>query len=334
MNGKYEVDFLGTAEMNSNALAKLVDSFVDDLAAEKGYSENTCRAYARDLNDFLGFFVANRELVMRPSAGKNEESRPDKSGNIEEVSTLAIRSYLGFLHKQQIKKTSISRKISAIRSFFRYLEKHGVVRGNPAVNVAVPKADKSIPTYLTVDEVFHLIESVPTNTLLGKRNRAIFEMLYSTGIRVSELVGLDVEDVDFEGRMVRVKGKGKVERIVPFGAKTLAAVMGYRENLQGNRHMAPDIWRGSLFLNKNGGRLTDRSVARIISDAALKANIGMPVSPHDLRHTFATHMLDAGLDLRMVQEMLGHRSLSTTQKYTHVSMDRLMQAYDGAHPRK
>ncbi len=325
--------------MNAFALTKLIDSFVDYLTAEKGYSDNTCRAYARDLNDFLNYFVANRGMVtIAADKGVEAESRKDdptfKSDDIEQVSALVIRSYLGFLHKQQITKTSISRKISAIRSFFKYLEKHGVVGENPALSVVAPKLEKSIPTYLTVDEVFHLLDSIETKTLSGKRNRAIFELLYSTGIRVSELVGLNVEDVDFERRIVRVKGKGAVERIIPFGEKALSAIRDYRENLHGNRSHAPDIWKGPLFLNKNGGRLTDRSVARILNDSAIKANLSMPISPHDLRHTFATHMLDAGLDLRMVQEMLGHRSLSTTQKYTHVSIDRLMAAYDSAHPRK
>ena len=325
--------------MNDFALTKLIDSFVDHLAAEKGYSDNTCRAYARDLGDFLNYFAVNRDTVTRTSHGADQ---PESSTNtissenedMEKVSALVIRSYLGFLHKQQIKKTSISRKISAIRSFFKYLEKHGVVKENPALNVIAPKIEKSLPTYLTVDEVFHLLDSIETKTLSGKRNRAIFELLYSTGIRVSELVGLDVADVDLEKRVVRVKGKGSVERIIPFGEKALSAIREYRENLRGNRRLAPDMWRGPLFLNKNGGRLTDRSVARILNDTAKKASLTMPVSPHDLRHTFATHMLDPGLDLRMVQEMLGHKSLSTTQKYTHVSIDRLMAAYDSAHPRK
>ncbi len=309
--------------MSAIVLTELIDSFVDYLAAEKGYSGNTCRAYARDLKDFLTFFITNRP-VTDGAVGEG----------IEQVSALVIRSYLGVLHKQRNKKTSIARKLSAIRSFFSYLEKYGVVRENPATTVLTPKQEKPIPSYLTVDDMFRLLDSVSTDTLAGKRNRAMFETLYSTGIRVSELVGLDVEDVDFEGRIIRVLGKGSVERIVPIGIKALDAVRDYRQNLQGNKSKAPDIWRGPMFLNKNGGRLTDRSVARILDDTAKVAGLTMPVSPHDLRHTFATHLLDAGLDLRLVQELLGHKQLSTTQKYTHVSIDRLMAAYDSAHPRK
>ncbi|MGM0453800.1 MAG: site-specific tyrosine recombinase/integron integrase [Thermodesulfobacteriota bacterium] len=325
--------------MNAYALNQLIESFVDYLAAEKGYSDNTCRAYARDLRDFLSYFTANRQLVAAGEGALNSSENADAesdqdAGGIEQVSALIVRNYLGLLHKQRNKKTSIARKVSAIRSFFKYLEKHGVVRENPAASVLTPKQEKPVPAYLTVDDVFRLLDSIRTDTLAGKRNRAILETLYSTGIRVSELVGLDVEALDFDGRVVRVAGKGNVERIVPIGRKALDAIRDYRQNLQGNAQKAPDVWKGPLFLNKNGGRLTDRSVARILDTTAKAAGLTVPVSPHDLRHTFATHMLDAGLDLRLVQELLGHRQLSTTQKYTHVSIDRLMAAYDNAHPRK
>ncbi|MCF8035727.1 MAG: tyrosine recombinase XerC [Desulfobacteraceae bacterium] len=321
--------------MTANAVTELIDSFVDYLAAEKGYSDHTCRAYARDLKDFLAYFVANRTTTAtRDSREAETDADPGQSAGIEQVSALVIRSYLGLLYKQKIKKTSIARKLSAIRSFFNFLEKHRVISENPAASVLTPKQDKPVPNHLTVDDMFRLIDSVNDQTLSGKRNRAILETLYSTGIRVSELVGLDVEDIDFDQRIVRVLGKGSIERIVPIGEKALQAVRVYREDLYGNSAKTPDIWKGPLFLNKNGGRLTVRSVARMLEQAARAAGLTMPVSPHDLRHTFATHLLDAGLDLRMVQELLGHRQLSTTQKYTHVSIDRLMAAYDSAHPRK
>ncbi|MBS3808821.1 MAG: tyrosine recombinase XerC [Desulfobacterales bacterium] len=319
--------------MSTNALTSLIDSFVDYLAAEKGYSDHTCRAYARDLKDFLAYFTANSADPQ--IEGDNREAETETGDFcIEHVSALMIRSYLGLLYRQKIKKTSVARKLSAIRSFFSYLEKHRVISENPASMVLTPKQDKPVPNYLTVDDMFRLIESVKDDTLSGKRNRAILEILYSTGIRVSELVGLDVEDIDFEARVVRVLGKGSIERIVPIGRKAVKAVRLYREALYGNSASTPDIWKGPLFLNKNGGRLTERSVARMLEQTARAAGLTVPVSPHDLRHTFATHLLDAGLDLRMVQELLGHKKLSTTQKYTHVSIDRLMAAYDGAHPRK
>ncbi|MFP4668041.1 MAG: site-specific tyrosine recombinase/integron integrase [Desulfobacterales bacterium] len=322
------------AVMNAPPIVQLIDAFVDHLAAEKGYSDHTCRAYARDLKDFLEYFVARRP---GPEDGDSEDTgdKNGKNGNdIEEAGSLVIRSYLALLHKQKIKKTSIARKLSAIRSFFNYLEKHRVISENPAVSVLTPKQDKPVPNHLTVDDVFRLIDSISDDTLSGKRNRAIVETLYSTGIRVSELVGLEVEDIDFDARVIHVLGKGSIERIVPIGKKAVDAVRSYREALYGNSAKTPDIWKGPLFLNKNGGRLSERSVARMLDQAARAAGLTVPVAPHDLRHTFATHLLDAGLDLRMVQELLGHKKLSTTQKYTHVSIDRLMAAYDSAHPRK
>lgn len=321
--------------MSTIAVTQLLDSFVDYLAAEKGCSDHTCRAYARDLKDFLAYFTNWQSTQgARGKKGQGKEKNSGGSADIEEISALVIRSYLGQLHRQQIKKTSIARKLSAIRSFFNYLEKHHVISQNPATLVITPKQDKPVPSYLTVDDVFRLIDSIADDSVAGKRNRAILETLYSTGIRVSELTGLDVENVDFANRTVRVMGKGSVERIVPMGQKAAAAMRDYRQALYGNSAKTPDIWKGPLFLNKNGGRLTQRSVARMLDQAARAAGLTMPVSPHDLRHTFATHLLDAGLDLRMVQELLGHRQLSTTQKYTHVSIDRLMAAYDSAHPRK
>ncbi|HMA67741.1 MAG TPA: tyrosine recombinase XerC [Desulfosalsimonadaceae bacterium] len=315
--------------MNETSINRLIQRFVDYLSLEKGYSANTCRAYAHDLDDFLQFFLQNRAL---PMTGDEEPGDADVT-DVEAAGSLILRSYLGSLHKQKLKKTSIARKISAIRSFFSFLEKHGVIRQNPAETVLTPKQEKPVPSCLTVDEVFRLLDAIDTATLMGKRNRAILETLYSTGIRVSELVGLDVSDVDFSAKTLRVLGKGNKERIVPIGQKALDAIADYRQSLQGQNTIAA-AGGGALFLNKNKGRLNTRSVARMLDKAAVAAGLSVPVSPHDLRHSFATHMLDAGLDLRVVQELLGHRQLSTTQKYTHVSIDSLMAAYDQAHPRK
>ncbi|MCU0597877.1 MAG: tyrosine recombinase XerC [Desulfobacterales bacterium] len=302
---------------------------MDFLSTEKGYSEHTCRAYAHDLEDFISYFMNNRALSI---TYEEDDKETDHEINVENIGNLIIRGYLGQLHKQEMKKTSIARKLSAIRSFFKFLEKYGVISDNPTESVLTPKQEKPIPKYLSVDDMFRLLDSIKPADMTGKRNRAILETLYSTGIRVSELVGLNLSDVHFSGKTIRVIGKGNKERIVPIGATALAAIQDYREGLHQARIAANQ--RSPLFLNKNKGRLTARSVARILDTAARVAGLTVPVAPHDLRHSFATHMLDAGLDLRMVQELLGHKQLSTTQRYTHVSIDKLMAAYDQAHPRR
>jgi integrase/recombinase XerC len=236
------------------------------------------------------------------------------------------------LHRQN-KRTTIARKLSAVRSFFKFLVKQGVVEQNPAELILTPKQDKTIPAYLSVDEMFRLLDSIQTDTLLGLRNRAIFETLYSSGIRVSELAGLNFSDVDFSSQLVRVLGKGNKQRIIPIGQKALKAITAYREQLV--RQVDSKVLKeGALFLNRYNRRLTARSVARILRKLVDAVGLLTPVSPHAIRHSFATHLLDSGADLRVVQELLGHKSLSTTQKYTHVSIDRLMETYDKAHPRK
>jgi integrase/recombinase XerC len=251
---------------------------------------------------------------------------------IDDVDGMVVRLYLGLLHKKN-KKSTVARKLSTLRSFFRFLIRERLIDENPLGSVLTPKQDKHLPHYLPVDDMFRLLDSIDTGTLLGLRNRAMFEMLYSTGIRVSELAGMNVRDVDSEGALVMVRGKGNKERLVPVGGKALKALESYRRQLELERGLSADV-DGPMFLNNNGGRLTARSMARILDQEARKCGIEFPVSPHALRHSFATHMLDAGADLRVVQELLGHESLSTTQKYTHVSIDKLMEAYDKAHPRK
>lgn len=293
--------------------------FLSSLLTEKDYSENTHIAYDSDLDEFGGYL---KESMKR---GKDGEVF------VTEITPLLIRGYLGFLHKKKISRSSISRKLSAIRSYFKFLVKQGIVENSPAESVLTPKLEKKIPVYLTVDDVFRLLDSVKTDSLLGLRNSAIFETLYSTGIRVSELAGLNLSDIDFKGRKIRVLGKGRIERIVPVGKKAVQAVKSYRTALGSNKNNTAEK---PVFLNKNGGRLTTRSIARILDQLAVASGLTIPVSPHALRHSFATHMLDAGADLRVVQELLGHSSLSTTQKYTHVTMDKLMETYDKAHPRR
>lgn len=311
--------------MSEPTLKNLIISFVESLSSERGCSANTSRAYLHDLQEFLSFFI-------KSGYSKNKKLDDKNAVRPEDVDGMAIRGYLGFLHKKRNKKASIARKVSAIRSFFNYLLKQGVIQENPANSILTPKQEKPIPAYLAVDDIFRLLDSLKTDTLLGLRNRAIFEVLYSTGIRVAELVGLNVSDVDFSERVIRVMGKGNRERIVPIGKKALSAIKKYRETLKIQEKAYADK-NSPLFLNKNKGRLTARSIGRILEKATRECGLSIPVSPHALRHTFATHMLDAGADLRVVQELLGHKSLSTTQKYTHLTIDRLMETYDKAHPR-
>jgi len=307
------------------SVEKLISAFIESLAVEKGYSENTCRGYRNDLDGFMEYLAQHSLRGNRPS----QRAGPVK---IDGIQAITIRGYLGWLHKKN-KKTTIARKLSAVRSFFKFLVKRGIIEDNPAGAILTPKQDKTIPEYLPIDEMFRLLDSIQTGGILDLRNRAIFETLYSCGIRVAELVGMDVQNVDFSGGVIRVLGKGNKERIVPIGHKALAAIEIYRQQAKKVWGISADR-NGPLFLNKNKGRLSARSVARILDNLVKACGLLKPVSPHTMRHTFATHMLDAGADLRVVQELLGHKSLSTTQKYTHVSIDRLMETYDRAHPRK
>ena len=311
--------------MESHPEKPLIDSFLESLVTEKGYSDHTRRAYRKDLLDFFSF------LTESYFGGRANRKRTPEV-NLEQVDGIMLRGYLGFLHRKN-KKATIARKLSAIRSFFKYLVKNGFIADNPAELVLTPKQDKTLPVYLSVDEMFRLLDSIQTDTLLGLRNRAIFETLYSSGLRVSELAEMDFRDVDFSAAVVQVSGKGKKQRIVPIGQKALAAIKAYRTRLQKQAGRHP-VDEGPLFLNRFHKRLSPRSIARILNKLVDTIGLLTPVSPHALRHTFATHMLDAGADLRAVQELLGHKSLSTTQKYTHVSIDRLMETYDRAHPRK
>ncbi len=307
----------------------MIKEFIESLSSEKGYSANTCRAYLHDLNEFASF-------LARDQQDENQVNLRGNNVRADEVNGLQIRRYLAFLYKKN-KKITMARKLSAVRSFLRHLTKYGVILDSPADSILTPKQEKSIPAFLSVDDMFRLLDSIKTDTLFGLRNRAIFETLYSSGLRVSELAGMDVSDVDFPGGVIRVTGKGNKERIVPIGQKAAEAIKKYRKELLKSSNfrkagMQTDN-NDPLFLNKNNRRLTSRSIARILEKVIRDCGFPIPVSPHALRHSFATHLLDAGADLRVVQELLGHKSLSTTQMYTHVSIDKLMETYDKAHPR-
>jgi integrase/recombinase XerC len=305
------------------SLHKLIEAFIEYLKKQKAYSSYTIKNYKIDLLQFLEFLTAHEKYENGSVPGIG----------LAVVNSQVVRKYVGSLYGQ-FRRTTIARKLSAIRSFFLYLEKKGMIQGNPAADVSTPKLEKFIPNYLPVDDVFRLLERPNRNKPLGLRDLAILEVLYSCGIRVSELVGLNVSSIDFDERLVRVIGKGDKERIVPIGRAALIAVQNYLEATHGlRRKMREDSAVGPLFINFRGGRLTERSVGRILKRYAGEIGLGNEISPHSLRHTFATHLLDGGADLRSVQELLGHVSLSTTQKYTHVSLDRLMEVYDKAHPR-
>lgn len=287
-----------------------VQNFLRFLESEKNASTHTVKNYAIDLREFSGFL--------------NQKG-------IEGVDYVDIRSFLSLLKDKNYSKSSISRKLACIRSFFKFLAREEVVKTNPSAGIATPKREKKLPNFLEQEEVTKLIEAPPAENWEGKRDRAILETLYSSGLRVSELVGLNQDDLDFFSGLVRVRGKGKKERIVPLGQAALKAIQGYTD--QRPPKLRDNGLKKPLYLNRSGGRLTDRSVRRMILKYCRATGLKKEVSPHMLRHSFATHMLNNGADLRSVQELLGHENLSTTQIYTHVTTKRLKEAYEAAHPR-
>jgi integrase/recombinase XerC len=290
-----------------------IDRFCCYLEIERNLSVHTLRAYRHDLLEFLRFVKSQTDTDAGPVTP-------------ERVDVLLLRRYLARLHKRNC-RTTIGRKLSAIRSFFRYLVRQGALQVNPAETVATPRRERYLPKVLTVDEMFALIQAAASDEPLTVRDRAILELFYSSGLRVGELAALDVGHVDLAEGLVRVRGKGDKERIVPVGRMARQALDRYLVARGAPRQDQP------LFLNYRGERLSARSIERNLKKWLLHAGILKDASPHALRHSFATHLLDGGADLRAIQELLGHASLSTTQKYTQVSLDRLMDVYDRAHPR-
>lgn len=290
-------------------------TFLSWLTVEKGYSSHTVDNYQRDIREFT-CFVGDKNFV--------------------DLEAKDIRAWVFYLNGKN-KANSVARKISALRSFFRYLLRHEVLIVDPTAAVSMPKLGKHIPVFLSVDEVFSLLEEPCGQDQFQRRDTALLELLYSTGMRVAEIVNLNLDQVDFDGEMVSVIGKGKKERLIPVGSQALDAVSLYLDNRQmllaKRRKQGKEVAEQALFLNNRGGRLTTRSVERMVQSYAIRAGITAPVTPHALRHSFATHLLEMGADLRVVQELLGHASLSTTQKYTHLTVDHLMAVYDKAHPK-
>jgi len=294
--------------------------FLQHLKYERNLSPHTLRNYASDLEQFKAHLFSVEKRSDIPVA---------------EIDRLTIREWMAGLHADH-KKTSVARKLASLRTFFQFLVREGKVESNPAKQVATPKIERKLPNHLTMEDAVRFIETPDINTDLGRRDRAILEFLYATGIRVGELVGINIADVDFRERMVRVTGKRKKQRIVPFGEPAAQALVLYLETTRGVfLNECPEAERDldALFLHRRGGRLTTRSVGRMIDKYIRQCADIHDISPHSLRHTFATHLLDSGADLRDIQELLGHARLSTTQIYTQVSMEKMIEVYDRAHPK-
>jgi len=284
---------------------KLVEKFLRHLEIERGMSANTIRAYRKDLEVFI----------------------VHAQKNAADIEMIDVRGFVAQQIKQGLTKTTAGRRLSTVRSFLKFLTREGYLEANPAKLVSTPKAEKRLPTFLSVDDVFKLIEKPDTIGFIHARDRAILELLYSSGLRVSEVAGLNVEDVNTREGLVKVRGKGRKERIVPLGSKAVEAIRGYlTEKILLKKKSK------TLFLNKRGTELSERGIRRIVVKYARLIGVTGQIGPHTLRHTFASHLLQAGADLRVIQELLGHASLSTTQKYTHLDITHLMDIYDRAHP--
>ena len=282
-----------------------VTTFLRHLAVERNVSPHTLRSYRADLTDFEAYLATTS---LTPAA----------------ADVRAIRGWLAALHARGLDAVSVARKLAAVRSFYRFLVRRGTVPGNPARELRGPRTTRKLVSFLPIDEAHALVGGRALGGPSRDRDIAILELLYATGLRVSELAGLDLESIDREARTVRVVGKGRKERIVPYGAAAARALDAY---------LGPRAGGGPVFVRARGGRLGVRSIRAIVTRAAGAAGVARRVTPHTLRHTFATHLLDAGADLRVIQELLGHSRLSTTQRYTHVGADQLMKVYDAAHPR-
>ena len=308
-----------TGYMKTETLGQALDGFMTSLRAETGASPHTVRAYWKDLRQFFDYTLSSNELQPESVAGKPFSAFTRRH----------VRSFAAALRQRGLKPATQERKLSSIRSFFRFMQRLGEVDFNCAAQVDLPKKPKSLPGFLSVDEAFAMMDSAQGAEGRNKaRNHAILELLYATGMRVSELSGVNLGDVDFAGGFIKVLGKGNKERLVPFGGKAETALKALVNERDPNAAK-----NAPLFLNKDGGRLSVRSIHSIVKRGSLMAGLGRPVGPHKLRHTFATHLLEGGADLRAIQEMLGHSSLSTTQKYTHVNLKTLMEVYDRTHPR-
>lgn len=303
-------------------LDQRIQEFLQHLQYERNMSAHTLRNYASDIDQF-------RTHLHGISKGKDVP--------VETIDHLTIREWMAALHAANKKKTSIARKLASLRTFFQFLIREGLIEKNPAKLVATPRIERKLPSHLSMEDAVRFIETPDLGTDLGKRDRAILEFLYATGMRVSELVNLNIKDIDFREKLVRVTGKRKKQRVLPFADAALQALMYYLNEARSvflNNCPQGDRDDRAVFLNYQGTRITSRSIGRMIDKyIGICSDINKHISPHSLRHSFATHLLDSGADLRDIQELLGHARLSTTQIYTQVSMEKLIEVYDRAHPK-
>ena len=315
----------------------LIQEFFSYLTYEKHFSEHTLKCYSTDLQQYVEFLASEQDASTTTQSYESGGSTGtalvlEVRAEILSVTAATIREFLVMLHNRNYSRATTARKLATLRSFYKFLVRRGYLQSSPVAVIRTPKQEKRLPKFLEADQIEALFKAPDQSTLLGLRDFAMLEVMYSTGVRVSELVGLDVTDVDFDEAICHVRGKGRRERLAPLGQRAVEAIKKYLDKRQQPRP-GQSSDEQALFVNKSGQRLSTRSVRRKLDKYLAQANLDPSISPHTLRHTFATHMLNQGADLRSVQELLGHRSLSTTQVYTHLTTGRLKEVYDKAHPR-
>jgi integrase/recombinase XerC len=315
-----------------------IQQFLDYLQTERNFSEHTIRSYAADLAQFAQYLAAtdqtdaglhNGRLTIEQFPDPDELNASHIRTRLHNLKPMEVRSFLAVLRNSDYSKSTTARKLATLRSFYKYLVRQGQIESSPVSVIRTPRLDKRLPKFLDIKQIDALLAAPNPDTLLGARDRAILETIYSAGLRIGELVALNIEDLDEFGEALRIRGKGRKERLAPMGSKALEAIARYRRKRDESFGPAR---QGPLFVNRSGKRLSDRSIRRKLNKYMKIADIPKHISPHTLRHSFATHMLNAGADLRSVQEMLGHENLSTTQIYTHLTSARLKEVYDKAHP--
>lgn len=292
-----------------------IEEFINFIRVERQYSQHSITAYAKDLSE-LAIYIDEEKL----------------GSNIKVVDFYVLRGFITTLYDKELSKSSIERKISTLKSFFKFLYRRGIIEDNPARMLKFPKKEKYLPNVFNVDDIFTLLDLPDKSTPMGMRDALILELLYGTGVRVSELVGLDRNVVDLNGMRILVRGKGKKERIVPLAPELISLIKDYYKVMYDIVSEGRVVESDALIINRLGSRMTDRTIRRVVEAYLKKAGLPLDYSPHSFRHTFATHLLEGGADLRSIQELLGHESLATTQKYTHSDLASLLKVYDETHP--